>query len=143
MDMRVRALAVCVAICVLSLGACGGDDDSSGTSPDARGPNPTASDPGPNSTSVDPGPNPTTNGPVTLDGTLQITTNCLTLQRTEGPLDLRFADYQAKGQSLVDDAGTAIAHSGDHIAVAGHQAKDKGACGTRFDVESLVTVLPK
>jgi hypothetical protein len=140
--MRTPPLACSVAVFVLVLGACGGGD-SANKSPHALGPNPTASDPGPNSTVFDPGPNNTSNGPDTLDGTLQVTTRCLTLQRPQGPLDLRFTDYKAKGQSLVDTAGTAIAHNGDHLAVAGHQRAAKGACGTRFDVESLVTVLPK
>jgi hypothetical protein len=140
--MRTHPLAWSVVVAVLLLGACGGGDDAT-KAPEALGPNSTAVDPGPNSTTFDPGPNNTSGGPNTLDGTLQVTARCLTLQRPQGPLDLRFTDYKAKGDSLVDDAGTAIAHNGDHLAVAGHQRVDKGACGTRFDVESLVTVLPK
>ncbi|MDQ1521216.1 MAG: hypothetical protein QOI55_2289 [Actinomycetota bacterium] len=140
--MRIRALPVLVfVVCVLVLGACGGGADS--TAPTARGPNPTSSDPGPNPTTFDPGPNPTGGGPVTESGTLQITAKCLTLQRAKGPLDLRFHGYQVKSKGLADDTGTVLAHDGDHIAVAGHEGKAKGPCGTSFDVESLVTVLPQ
>jgi len=142
MQTRARGrllLVACVVAGMAVIGACGGDEDD-GEEP--LGPNSTSSDPGPNPTTDDPGPNPTDTGPVTLDGTLQITEQCLTLQRPQGPLDLRFTDYEADGTNLVDDTGTAIAKTGDHIAVAGHQQDDQGACGTRFDVESLVTVLP-
>jgi hypothetical protein len=137
------SLLVAIALVgALALSACGGDDDSA--SPEAKGPNPTASDPGPNPTTFDPGPNPTGNGPVTREGTLLITPNCLTLVVGKTRLDLRFtSDYEAKGAGLVDDTGTAIAHAGDHIAVAGHPASGANTCGTRFDVESLVTVIPK
>jgi hypothetical protein len=136
--MRISALVVCAL--VLVLGACGASKHD--TTPGALGPNPTSSDPGPNSTAVDPGPNPTGGGPLTEDGTLQITARCLTLQRAKGPLDLRFHGYSVKGKGLADDTGTVLAHDGDHIAVAGREEKAKGPCGTRFDVESLVTVLP-
>jgi hypothetical protein len=128
-----------VGLCVAT--GCSGDDDSNNGQ--GLGPNPTSSDPGPNSTTFDPGPNPTTGGPQTLDGTLQVASRCLTLQRPQGPLDLRFRGYEAKADTLIDDTGTAIAHNGDRIAVAGHEREAKGACGTRFDVESLVTVVPK
>jgi hypothetical protein len=131
------ALAVVLAF-ALTLAACGGDDDDAAQ----LGPNPTSSDPGPNPTTYDPGPNNTSEGPVTVDGTLQITARCLTLQRADGPLDLRFDGYSLKDGALADDTGTVVAHNGDHIAVAGKQAKDKGECGTRFDVANLVTVLP-
>jgi hypothetical protein len=138
---RLVFAGLCVMIGTSVLAGCGGDDGDDEPAP--LGPNPTSSDPGPNSTSFDPGPNPTDSGPVTLDGTLQVTDTCLTLQRPQGPLDLRFTDYEAVGTNLVDDSGTAIAKNGDHIAVAGHQQDEQGACGTRFDVESLVTVLPR
>jgi hypothetical protein len=136
------ALAAFVLVALLVVGACGGDDDSS--TPAAKGPNPTSSDPGPNPTSFDPGPNPTNNGPVTREGTLVITPGCLTLVNGTTRLDLRFpSDYAAKGTGLIDDTGSAIAHRGDHIAVAGHPASGTNTCGTRFNVESLVTVVPK
>jgi hypothetical protein len=139
---RASALAAIVLVAALASGACGGGDDS--TTPEAKGPNPTSSDPGPNPTSFDPGPNPTDNGPVTREGTLLITPGCLTLVVGKARLDLRFtSDYEAKGTGLVDDTGTAIAKAGDHIAVAGHPKSGKNTCGTRFDVESLVTVVPK
>lgn len=140
--LRARlALPVATVLCLtLALAACGGDDDSAGK---GLGPNPTSSDPGPNPTGNDPGPNNTSNGPVTVDGTLQITARCLTLERSGGPLDLRFDGYSVKQNALADDTGTVVAHNGDHIAVAGKQATEKGECGTRFDVANLVTVLPQ
>jgi hypothetical protein len=138
---RASALVALALVAALALSACGGDDDRA--TPKAKGPNPTSSDPGPNPTSFDPGPNPTANGPVTLEGTLLITPGCLALVKGTSRLDLRFADYEAKGTSLIDDTGTAIAKAGDHIAVAGHRGSGTNTCGTRFDVESLVTVLPK
>jgi hypothetical protein len=136
---RAVTALVCVGMCVALLaGACSGDDDDT---PEPLGPNPTSSDPGPNSTDFDPGPNPTDDGPVTVSGTLQVTPECLTLQRPEGPLDLRFEDYRAEGDGLADDTGTVVARSGDQVAVAGFQRDEGGACGTRFDVESFVTAL--
>jgi hypothetical protein len=139
---RVSLLVVIALAGALVSSACGGDDDSA--NPRAKGPNSTASDPGPNPTTFDPGPNPTGNGPVTREGTLLITPDCLTLVVGKTKLDLRFtSDYQAKGAGLVDDTGTAIAHAGDHIAVAGHPEAGTNTCGARFDVESLVTVIPK
>ncbi len=139
---RGSVLLAAAFVAALVLSACGGDDDV--TTPEAKGPNPTSSDPGPNPTSFDPGPNPTDNGPVTREGTLLITPDCLTLVVGKSRLDLRFtSDYEAKGTGLIDDTGTAIAKSGDHIAVAGHPARGTNTCGTRFDVESLVTVFPK
>jgi hypothetical protein len=138
---RVSLLVAVALVAALALSACGGDDDSA--TPKAKGPNPTTSDPGPNPTSFDPGPNPTANGPVTREGTLLITPGCLALVQGKSRFDLRFTDYEAKGTSLIDDTGTAIAKAGDHIAVAGHPATTTNKCGTRFNVESLVTVLPK
>jgi hypothetical protein len=134
-----RAVLASVVACALVLGACGGDDDDA---PEPLGPNSTASDPGPNSTDFDPGPNSTGNGPRTIDGTLEISAACLTLQRDDGPLDLQFQDYTAKGTELVDADGVAIAKHGDRIAVAGFEQDAQGACGKRFDVDSLVTVIP-
>ena len=136
---RVVVLALVFGLALF--GACGDDDD--GSAPDARGPNPTGPDPGPNPTADDPGPNPTAGGPVTVDGTLQITAKCLTMQQPQGSLDLRFDRWSTKGKSLADDTGTVVAHDGDHIAVAGHERSATGDCGTRFDVENLVTVLPR
>ncbi|MCU1430869.1 MAG: hypothetical protein JWL83_4869 [Actinomycetia bacterium] len=132
---RFVTLALC---CALALGACGSSHPNK-----ALGPNPTVSDPGPNSTLSDPGPNPTDNGPVTIEGTLTIKGKCLELQHAGGPLDLRFNGYSAKGTTLIDDTKTAVAKSGDHIAVAGKASTQKSACGTRFDVDNLVTVLPR
>jgi hypothetical protein len=140
MALRTRAALLAVFVTLTVAGACGGDDDTTAT---GLGPNSTLNDPGPNSTTFDPGPNSTDQGPQTIDGTLQISGNCLTLQRDDGPLDLRFVGYEAKGESLADDTGTVIAHSGDTIAVAGHPGDGTGPCGKRFDVDSLVTVIPK
>jgi hypothetical protein len=137
------SLTVVILVFAVALGACGGGGGND-NNPKALGPNPTSSDPGPNPTTYDPGPNNTSNGPVTIEGTLQVTPTCLTLRRPQGPLDLRFRDYKANGTTLVASAGGApIAHSGDTLAVAGHVADTKNGCGTRFDVDSLVTVLPK
>jgi hypothetical protein len=137
---RASVLVAVALVAALASSACGGDDN--GATPKAKGPNPTSSDPGPNPTSFDPGPNPTANGPVTREGTLLITPGCLALVLSKAKLDLRFTDYRAKGASLIDDTGTAIARAGDHIAVAGHPGGGTNKCGTRFNVESLVTVLP-
>jgi hypothetical protein len=131
--------AVVVLACVL--GACG---SSSGNSPTkGLGPNPTGSNPGPNTSTYDPGPNSTSGGPVTVEGTLQLTPRCFTLQRPQGRLDLHFTGYTKQAGALVDDTHTTVAHNGDQIAVSGHPARTKNACGTRFDVASLVTVIPK
>jgi hypothetical protein len=135
---RLRPLFAAVALAVVAT-ACGGGNST----PKALGPNPTSSDPGPNSTSVDPGPNPTTNGPTTVEGTLGISGNCIVLQRAGGALDLHFEGYTTRGTSLVDDTNTVVANRGDQIAVAGHSRGTKTACGTRFDVANLVTVVPK
>jgi hypothetical protein len=133
-----------IVVCTLAFvaAACGGGS-SDDTNPKPLGPNPTSTDPGPNPTNYDPGPNNTTNGPVTLDGTLQVTPQCLTLQRPQGPLDLHFTNYKGQGTNLVDMSGHAIASNGDEIAVAGHVANAHNACGERFNVDSLVTVIPK
>ena len=139
--VRVALVAVLLVLLVAGAAACGGDDDRA--APAARGPNPTGHDPGPNPTTFDPGPNPTGGGPTTVDGTLRITAQCLTLQRPSGALDLRFDGYARKGTGLADDTGTVLAHDGDRIAVAGHRRRAKDACGTRFDVDNLVTVLPR
>jgi hypothetical protein len=143
MPIRVRARAVAVglvAVSLLAVGACGGDDDDA---PEPRGPNPTSSDPGPNPTGSDPGPNPTDEGPVTIDGTLQVTAECVTLQRPDGPRDLRLDGYEAKGDTLVGDDGNVAARSGQRIVVAGNETDETGPCGRRFDDAGLVTVLPE
>jgi hypothetical protein len=135
----VLPLVVVVAGALL-VGSCG----SSTHATKGLGPNPTSSDPGPNTSTFNPGPNPTTGGPVTLEGTLQLTPRCMTLQLPAGPLDLHFVQaYTKQGSTLYDDTGHVIAHDGDHIAVAGHPTAQKDACGTRFNVDTLVTVLPK
>ena len=139
--MRGRVLVTGLLVAAIALGACGGDDDSADLK--ARGPNPTGADPGPNPTSSDPGPNPTGGGPITVDGTLQITARCVTLQRAKGSLDLHLDGYSTKGKGLADDTGTVVAHDGDHIALAGHERTATGDCGRRFDVDNLVTVLPR
>src|SRR5581483_8728425 len=77
---RAVALAVLVA-CML--GACGSSHGSSSST--TGGPNPSGPNPGPNTSTFNPGPNPTSNGPVTIEGTLQVTPQCLTLQRPQGP----------------------------------------------------------
>lgn len=128
---------------------------STGSDP---GPNPTASDPGPNPTTFDPGPNPTTfdpgpnetsGGPQTVRGILVLdsATTCIAIDSDAGRLDLRFAqgDYAFGNDgapALVDGDGIAIAHSGDTVFVAGFNAGTPGDCGGRFDVGSLVSVLP-
>ncbi len=137
---RARLAFAAIACCgAVALGGCGGSSHP----PKSLGPNPTSSDPGPNTTTFDPGPNPTGNGPVTIEGTLQITPTCLSLQRAGGKLDLHFSGYTKQGTTLIDDTKTAVAKNGDDIAVAGHPQTTKNACGTRFDVDNLVTVLPK
>jgi hypothetical protein len=141
MALRTRALLGALLAAVVVTGGCGGDDDSTAVS--GLGPNSTSFDPGPNSTSFDPGPNPTDEGPRTVDGTLQITGECLTLQRADGNLDLRFDGYEANGDALADDTGTVIARNGDTILVAGHPADETGPCGRRFDVDSFVSVIAK
>jgi hypothetical protein len=132
-----RALSALVCAVLCTGAACGGGDDA----PEPLGPNSTASDPGPNSTDFDPGPNSTDDGPQTLDGRLAIAGECLTLQRDQGPLDLRFDGYQVRGTELIDADGVAIAKHGDRIAVAGYPKAGQGACGKRFDVTSFVSVI--
>jgi len=113
------------------------------------GPNPTVTDPGPNPTQFDPGPNNTTGGPQTLRGILVLdpSNGCISIDSDTGRLDLRFTqrDYSLGhdgAPALVDVDNTAIARSGDTLFVAGYVAGASGTCGTRFDVESLVSVLP-
>jgi len=113
------------------------------------GPNPTVTDPGPNPTQFDPGPNDTSGGPVTLRGILVLdpSNGCISIDSDTGRSDLRFTrgDYSLGhdgAPALVDVDNTAIAHSGDTLFVAGFGSGAPGTCGTRFDVESLVSVLP-
>ena len=113
------------------------------------GPNPTTFDPGPNPTTFDPGPNDTSGGPTTVRGLLLLdgATGCISIDSDTGRLDLRFTqgDYSLGDDgepALVDVDGVAIAHAGDTLFVAGFDAGAPGACGARFDVESLVSVLP-
>src|SRR5690348_354713 len=103
-----RLVIVAVVVAVLALGACGSSSHDS--APKGVGPNSTSFDPGPNSTQFDPGPNPTDNGPQTVDGTLHMTAKCFTLQRPDGPLDLRFQGYTNNGGALADDTHTTVAH---------------------------------
>jgi len=140
MASSLRGVCTAVALALL-LGACGSSGSNAPTK--GLGPNPTGANPGPNPSTYDPGPNPTTGGPVTVEGTLQLTPHCFTLVRPPGRLDLRFTGYTNQGGALVDDTHTTVAQNGDLIAVSGHPARTKDACGTRFDVATLVTVIPK
>lgn len=106
-------------------------------------------DPGPHPTSFDPGPNDTSGGPRTVRGTLALdtATTCISIDSDAGRLDLRFTqgDYSLGNNgepALVDAEGSPIAHAGDTLFVAGFDSGAPGDCGTRFDVESLVSVLP-
>ncbi len=120
--------------------------ESSVTDP---GPNPTTYDPGPNPTTDDPGPNDTSGGPETVQGILVLdpATSCISIESDAGRLDLRFtqSDYSRGDDgapALLDTDGFAIAHPGDTLFVAGFDAGADGDCGSLFDVESLVSVLP-
>jgi hypothetical protein len=135
-----RGMCAVVAL-ALMLGACGSSNSTSPTK--GLGPNPTGPNPGPNTSTYNPGPNPTTGGPVTVEGTLQLTPHCFTLVRPQGRLALHFSGYTNRAGALVDDTHTTVAHSGDQIAVSGHPAPTKNACGSRFDVANLVTVIPR
>jgi hypothetical protein len=137
---RLCAVVALALVLALVLGACG---SSSSNATKGLGPNPTGPNPGPNSTTFDPGPNPTTGGPVTVEGTVLLTPRCFTLQRPQGALDLHFSGYTNQSGALVDDTHTTVAHTGDTIAVSGQPGHTKNACGTRFDVANLVTVIPK
>jgi hypothetical protein len=66
-----------------------------------------------------------------------------------GPIrfDLRLHGYEVKrladGRAIVGSEGTPLARDGDTLYVAGYDLDRKTACGEAFDVESLVSALPR
>jgi hypothetical protein len=145
--LSVRAASTLLIAMCLVVAGCG--DDGSDASDADVGPNPTpAVDPGPNPTTFDPGPNDTSRGPRTIQGTvaLDAASDCVALETDSDRFDLRFTEYsldeQSGDEALVDDSGTAIAHTGDAMIVTGLPSGDATSCGRVWDVDSLVNVTP-